>query len=438
MPTNIVGGEDRAGIFSAVQHKRFRPLWTASILSCVAYMTALTACGWVAFDLHHHSSTVGLVVFASFLPSLIITPFAGVFADRYDRRTMLLTMNAIGLLSTLGLAWFAWAGDLSAWPLAAVSFVLGASRSSSTPMEQAMLGSLVPARDLLNAVSLLQANLNGARLLGPLLAAPLLHVGGGAGAFLVAAALFALAFWAIWVLGEVPHQRSGSDHNPFAQFAQGVRYVFHAPAVCSVITLVFLHCAFTMGYDAALPRRASDVLGATGTAYSLLMMAMGGGSLVGAFLLAGFARRVHCGYLFFATSILSGLTLVPLGYAVSWPGALLAAAAVGLTQSMFIALATTLLQIATPDHVRGRVLGLYWGSTGGVMAVSNLATGRLADGLGAGPMLALPGLAFGAVTVLTLCAPTLRAIYGRRLATTAVPSAIGRLRPRVGRVDATD
>ena len=415
MSTNIVAGEDRAGIFSAVQHKRFRPLWTGSILSGVAYMTALTACGWVAFDLHHHSSTVGLVVFASFLPSLVITPFAGVFADRYDRRTMLLTMNAIGLLSTLGLAWLAWTGEQSAWALAAVSFILGAARSSSTPMEQAMLGSLVPARDLLNAVSLLQANLNGARLLGPLLAAPLLHVGGGAGAFLVAAALFALAFWAIWVLGEVPHQRSGSEHNPLPLFAQGVRYVFHAPVVCSVITLVFLHCAFTMGYDAALPQRASDVLGATGTAYSLLMMAMGGGSLVGAFLLAGFARRIHYGFLFFATSILSGLTLVPLGYAVSWPGTLLAAAAVGLTQSVFIALATTSLQIATPDHVRGRVLGLYWGATGGVMAISNLVTGRLADGLGAGPTLALPGLAFGVVTALTLCAPTLREVYGRRL-----------------------
>jgi MFS family permease len=435
MPTNVVTGEGRGGIFSAVQHKRFRPLWTGSILSGVGYMTAVTACGWVAFDLHHHSTTVGLVVFASFLPSFIITPFAGVFADRYDRRTMLLTMNAIGLLSTLGLAGFAWTGHQSVWPLVAVSFILGASRSSSTPMEQAMLGSLVPARDLLNAVSLLQANLNGARLVGPLLAAPLLHVAGGAGAFLVAAVLFALAFCAIWVLGEVPHQRSGSGHNPLAQFAQGVRYVFHAPVVCSVITLVFLHCAFTMGYDAALPRRASDVLGATGTAYSLLMMAMGAGSLVGAFLLAGFARQVHFGHLFFATSILSGLTLVPLGYAVSWPGALLGAAAVGLTQSMFIALATTVLQIATPDDVRGRVLGLYWGSTGGVMALSNLATGRLADVFGAGPMLALPGLAFGAVTVLTLCAPTLWEIYGRRRASTDIPSAISRLRTRAGSVD---
>src|SRR5215510_14046319 len=125
MPTSIRAGDDRAGIFSAVQHRRFRPLWTASIMSGVANMTALTACGWVAFDLHHHSSTVGLVVFASFLPSLIITPFAGVFADRYDRRTMLLTMNATGLLSTSVLAWFAWTGGHNAWPLVAVSFILG-------------------------------------------------------------------------------------------------------------------------------------------------------------------------------------------------------------------------------------------------------------------------------------------------------------------------
>src|SRR5512144_2900210 len=162
MPTSFVAGALREGIFSAVHHRRFRPLWTASICSGVAYITALTASGWVAFDLHHHSSTVGLVVFASFLPSLFITPFIGVLADRYDRRTMLLTMNAIALLSTLALAWFAWTGGQNAWPLVALSFIHGASRSSSTPVEQAMLSRLVPPRDLLNAVSLLQANLNGA------------------------------------------------------------------------------------------------------------------------------------------------------------------------------------------------------------------------------------------------------------------------------------
>src|SRR5262245_23558167 len=105
---------------------------------------------------------------------------------------------------------------------------------------------------------------------------------------------------------------------------------------------------------------------------------------------------------------------------------------------MFIALATTLLQIAIPDHVRGRVMALYWGSTGGVMGVSNLVTGRLVDGWGAGPMLALPGLAFGVITVFTLCAPTLREVYGRHLVGIAVPLGVDRLRPGVERVDATD
>ena len=409
-------------MFAAVRHERFRPLWAASILSGIGHMTAVTACGWVAFALHHHSSTVGLVVFASFLPSLFITTFSGVLADRYDRRTMLLTMNAVGVLSNLGLAAFAWMGGRNAWLLAAISFILGASRSSSTPLEQAMLRSLVPERDLLNAVSLLQANLNGARLLGPLLAAPLLHAGGGAGAFLVASALYALGAWRIWVLGEVPHRRSGSADNPFAQFAQGIRYVVQARSVGAVIALVILHCALTMGYDAAMPRRAADVLGASGTSYGLLMMGLGGGSLVGTLLLAGFAQRVHWGRLFFATSLLSGLTLVPLAYAASWPVALLAAAAVGLTQSMFIALATTMLQIAVPDHVRGRVLALYWGSASGMMAFSNLATGHLVDGLGPGAMLALPGLAFVAVTLFTLGAPSLRQIYGSRPATSTMPS----------------
>src|SRR5688500_12624335 len=115
-------GEASNGIFSAVRHKQFRPLWTASIVSGVAYMTVLTASGWVAFDLHHHSSSVGLVMFATFLPALIITPFSGVFADRYDRRTMLLAMNAIVFLSALGLAWFTWTGGRNTWLLAGISF----------------------------------------------------------------------------------------------------------------------------------------------------------------------------------------------------------------------------------------------------------------------------------------------------------------------------
>lgn len=422
MTTSAQPQSERSGIFAAVYQPRFRSLWLASIASGIGYMTVLTARGWVAFDLHQHSSTVGLVVFASFLPSLLITPFTGVLADRYDRRTLLLTMQSVGLLSTLALAWYAWSGSVETWPLVVLSFINGGARSSSTPVEQAMLSGLVPERNMLNAVSLIQANVNGSRLVGPLLVAGTLAVGLGPGVFLLAAVLYAVAIWQIWAMGEVAHQRSGSATNPLAQLADGVRYATRTPVVLSMIAIVFLHCAFVMGYDAALPRLAADALGATGKEYSLLVMAIGAGSLAGAFALAGLSRRVHRGNLLFTTSVLSGLTLVPLAYAASWPAAMVSAVLVGLTQSMFIALATTSLQIATPDHVRGRVLALYWGSSGGVMAFSNLAVGRLADQYGVVTVLALPGLLFIVVTVVTLLAPTLRMIYNRRTVGVSVPA----------------
>ncbi|MCL6529487.1 MAG: MFS transporter [Meiothermus ruber] len=208
-----------------MHYARFRRLWTASILAGVAYMTVLVARTWVTYELLGVSSAVGLVVFASFLPSLLVTPFTGVFADRFDRRTMLLILNTIGLLSTLGFAWFVWADVQSIWPLALLSFINGGARSSSTPVEQATLSNIVPARDLLNAVSLLQANLNGSRLIGPLMTAALFAVGGGAGAFLIAALLYAASIWQIWSLGAVTHERSGAEGDTLAQFALGIRSV---------------------------------------------------------------------------------------------------------------------------------------------------------------------------------------------------------------------
>jgi predicted MFS family arabinose efflux permease len=238
----------------------------------------------------------------------------------------------------------------------------------------------------------------------------------------VAAGLYAVAIWQVWSLGEVPHQRSGTAHSARAQFWEGVRYSLQTPVVFALIALVFVHCAFVMGYDAALPRLAAETHGASGTGYSLLVMAIGTGSLVGAFALAGVARRVHRGHLLFAMSLLSGLTLIPLGYAVTWPGALLAAASVGLTQSMFIALSTASLQLVTPDQFRGRVLALYWGLSGGVMGVGNLVVGQLVDRVGVGPVLALPGLAFVVVTWLTLLAPIVRTLYGRRAAGAVAPA----------------
>jgi len=310
-------------------------------------------------------------------------------------------------------------GAHDAWPLVLLAFVNGAARSIEVPASQSMVPAMVPNDDLLNAVALGGMATHGSRLLGPLLAAPLLDHGGAAGAFVLAAALYTVAF--IQVLRVLPVQQAiDSTTNAGMQLLEGVRYVFQNRVVLLLIVLVFFHCGLSMAYDAVLPHMAEHVLGAGGQAYSWLIVSIGAGSLIGTFWLAGLPSGLHRGWLLFATALLSGATVILLAFSTTWTLALGAAALVGGSQAMFMALTNTFLQLATPDWVRGRVLSLYLMVGGGVMAFANLATGRLADEFGVTPVLALPALAFVLIAALSIFGPSLRTVYVRRAAPVAV------------------
>lgn len=405
-------------VFSSLHHQQYRRLWMATLLSTVASWTVLTGRGWFAFDLHHHSSTVGLVFFAAMLPYLLVTPVAGVLADRFDRRLLLFLSLVVSLLSALALAGYALAGGDSTWPLVLLAFINGAARSVEVPASQSMVPAMVPNHDLLNAVALGGLATHGSRLLGPLLAAPLLDRGGAAGAFFLATAMYVVALFQVVRVRPVA-QATSRTIGAGAQLLEGARFVLHDRVVLLIVLLVFFHCGLSMAYDAVLPVMAQDVLGAGGTAYSWLVMMIGLGSLVGTFALAGLPGGLHRGWLLFATGVLSGATLLLLAFAGHWPEALAAATLVGGSQAMFMALTNTFLQLATPDWVRGRVLSIYLMVGGGVMAFANLITGRLADAYGVTPVLAIPAAAFMIIVVLSVFGPSLRGIYGRRTAPAA-------------------
>lgn len=410
------GGGD--GVFSSLSHSQYRALWTAQALSAIANWTVLTGRSWVAFDLRGQSGTVGLVVFASMVPYLFVTPIGGVLADRFDRRMMMIATMVISLATAVALAWMAFAGMTDAWLLVLLSFVNGAARAVEIPTGQSMVPAMVPERDLLNAVALGSLATHGSRLVGPLLAAPLLDMGGAVGAFALASGLYLIAVVSALRVKPVVQDRTRTIGTG-AQFAEGVRYATTDRVVLMLIALVFFHCGLVMAYDAVLPVMAQDVLGSGGTAYSYLVMMIGAGSLVGTFALAGMSPTLHRGRLLLAVGVFSGATLLLLAFARGWPMALVAAALVGGSQAMFMALTNTFLQLITPDRVRGRVLALFLMAGGGVMAFANLATGNLADAYGVLPVLAIPAALFIAVVVISTFGASLRGVYGRRTAPSA-------------------
>ncbi len=252
---------------------------------------------------------------------------------------------------------------------------------------------------------------HGSRLLGPLIALMILGPFGAGGTFLAAGGLYAVGIALMWRVPRPVQYVHPSGEGPLRQLADGVRYSATEPTVGIIIVLVFFHCGLTMSYDALMPMYADEHMGHGSGMFSLLMMTIGAGSMVGTLVLAGVSLHWHRGRMLLVSALFSGLSPAALSLAMAWQPALLAAALMGATQAMFMSLTNAFLQTATPDRYRGRVLSLYLMIGGGVMAFGNLGAGYLTDRWGTLPVLLLPAVAFTAIVTFSLGGGTLRSIY---------------------------
>ena len=410
-PAAVWDGE--AELTSSFAHREFRALWAAQALSSIAQWTLLTARSALAFDLTRESGSVGLAVFAAMLPYVFIPPIGGVLADRFNRRTVAMWTLAVSLLTAVLMAALTIVGLVEVWHLVLLSFVNGTARSVEMPATQAMIPGLVPQEQLLNAVALNGVVTHGSRLMGPLITLVILGPLGAGGTFLAAGAIYGLGILLMRRVSRPAQYVHPSGEGPVRQLADGVRYSATEPVVGMLILLVFFHCGLTMSYDALMPMYADEHVGHGSNAFSLLMLTVGAGSMVGTLMLAGVSARWHRGRLLLVTGLLSGLSPAALALAMRWEPALVAAALMGATQALFMSLTSAFLQTATPDRYRGRVLSLYLMIGGGIMAFGNLGAGYLGDRWGTTPVLLIPAVAFTAIVVLSLMGSTLREVYRR-------------------------
>lgn len=399
---------------SSFTHRHFRALWASGLCSSVGQWTLLTARAAYAHQLSGGSASVGLVVFASMLPNVFMPPIGGVLADRFNRRTVVSCALTVSVLSALLMAVLIILGVATVGHLFLLSLVNGMSRAVEIPSTQAMVPALAPGEELLNAVALTGVVTHGSRLVGPVVTLLTFGPLGAGASFVAGAALYGAGLLLIQRVPRPEQYAHPAGENPLRQLADGVRYAATEPLVGMILLLVLFHCALTMSYDALMPMFADEHMGHGEGMYSVLMSAVGVGSLIGTVILAGRSLRLHRGRLLLATGLVSGLSPAALAMAMHWSPALVAAAAMGASQATFMSLTNAALQTATPDRYRGRVLSLYLMIGGGIMAFGNLATGYLADNYGTLPTLALPAVAFTAVIALSLGGSTLRAVYGRR------------------------
>lgn len=410
---------EKLGFFASLRYPDYSLLWGATACGQAAAWALVILRAALVYELTASNAWVGLVTMAAQLPSLIVTPFAGFLADRFDRRRVLSYTFTLNLLNNLVLALLVLSGHITPAWLLGIALVNGILRATEMPTTQALLPNLVPAPYMLNAVALQQLMQQGSRMIGPLLLLPLIHFLGPKPAFLLCAVLYAMG-WSCVVLIRTVSRGVVSQQGILTNLVAGIRYMYATPLLLSFMLMAVFHCALTMAYEAAFPFVARTQLGLTdakdlfaGPTY--LMIGVGAGAVLGNLGLAGVTSAKVRGRLFLWLGLASGISPMVLSLMTTIPTAMLAVAAVGASTAAFMTLCHGAVQMLAPDGLRGRVVSAQTWHTQGTMAGFNAVNGMLMDipWMTAPLLLGGTGLLFVAIVLGSILTVHLRSVYTR-------------------------
>jgi MFS family permease len=383
--------------FNALRHRNFAFYLCARFFATIAVQMQSVAVGWQVYALTGSTLDLGLIGLAQFAPFVPLVLVAGQAADRLDRRRILLLCYAVECLCGILLFAFSRAELQVAWPVFAVMALYGSARAFMMPTSQAILPNLVPAESFGNAVALSSSTFQVAVIAGPALGG-VLYLAGPTVVYLTVAGLLALA--AIMMALTRTEQRVASrEPASWRTLLGGMRFVWSRPIVLGAISLDLFAVLFG-GATALLPAYASDILLVGPTGLGLLRTAPGLGAVVTALVL-GFApisRRV--GRWMFDGVALFGFATILFGLSTSFPLSLAALFLLGVGDMVSVYIRHMLVQLETPDSIRGRVSAVNSVFIGASNELGEFESGIAATLLGLVPSVIFGGLATLIVTGL--------------------------------------
>ncbi|MFZ1726744.1 MAG: MFS transporter [Albidovulum sp.] len=367
---------------SVFRNQTFRMLWIATLASNFGGLVQSVGAAWMMTTLSSSPGMVALVQASVTLPIMIFSLAAGVFADNFDRRKIMLAAQGFMLLVSLTLAVLAYQGLLTPWLLLSFTFLIGCGTALHNPSWQATVGDIVPRDDLPAAVSVNSMGFNMMRSVGPAAGGAIVAIAGAAAAFAVNALSYIAIIAALFFWKPEKAQRR-LPREPFGgAFAAGLRYVAMSPNLIRVILRGFLFGLAAVAIQALLPLVVREHLDGDAIVYGTLLGCFGFGAVAGALanalLRARFSNETitRLGFLGFAAST-AALALSNI-VAIDAIALLIAGACWVISLSLF----NVTMQLSTPRWVVGRVLALYQTGVFGGMAGGSWIWGTLSDSFG--------------------------------------------------------
>jgi predicted MFS family arabinose efflux permease len=356
----------------------FRRVWLASLASNAGSWLQVVASGWLIFQLTDSPAAVGVLALVTRAPAIVLSTVAGELADRLDRRSVGIWTFALQAAAAGALAVITLAGGASVAAIYALTFAIGVGFALGLPAMLALIPTLVPGPQLSQAVSLNAAGINVARLAGPAIGGGVLAAFGATACFALNAVSFLALVWVLWRIAPRP-PAAGRER---ASTRDALSYAGRDPAIRRLLLGVGVFTALASPMQELAPVVA-DRLDAGPEGLGLLLGAMGGGALLGAWLLEHLSGRGlprHRALPISTVAFSGGLVIVA---ATPWLAVGLAGMAFGGAFWIWQFAATnTAIQLRAPEPLLGRMLGLYQLAVIGPIAIGSTLAGVVAEAAG--------------------------------------------------------
>ncbi len=387
---------------SALRIAKFRLYFVGQTISISGTWMQTVAQGWLVFHLTQSELWLGLVACAAGLPSLILSPIAGVVIERVPRRTLLMITQAVQMILAFILAYLTFTNTVAVWHIMLLAFLLGVSNALDAPTRQAIVVDLVGREHLASGIAMNSMIFNISRVIGPVVAGIVLTQIGPSWCFLLNGLSFVAVIYMLWII-RIDNAPGGTTSlAPLKQLKEGLQYARKHDAIAPLLLLAVAAALFTNNVSTLLPAFADTVLHSPADAYSAITIAIGSGAVLSSLVLGFVGRRFGRGRVVAAMAILVSISAFFFSFTKTVELSVVFGVIYGFAIILQFVLVNTLIQNEVPDVFRGRVMSLYTLSWFGIAPFGALLMGSIANVIGTPAAIAIAAIAGGIMSVVVL------------------------------------
>lgn len=389
--------------FSAFSIIPYRWYMVSTMTGTLGYQMQGVALGWLVYLLTGSAVHLGLITTIQAVGETVMCPFAGVIADRVERRNYVIRVRTITVVVAVVLAVLVILNRITYWELAVAALFFGIAFGLNGPARTALLAQIVDRDRLINAVSLFSGGQNLMRIVGPAAAGFLIGVIGVQGIYVILAFCYLIVILTMFPIPPQPIAPHTGRRDVTGDLSDGISYSYQNPAVFGLLLLGTIPLFFAMPYISLLPIFAERVWNVGASGFGILSAAPGVGGFIGALAVASVSRYPRKGRLMIGGTILYGLMLAAFALSPSFVLGAICLTLSGAAGVAYSATVSSLVQSIIPNEMRGRVMSFYQMSYG-ISGLSALPAGAIAAWAGAPITIAACGVltAISAVAILRL------------------------------------